>query len=61
MKKPLRVLILEDREPDAALLLLELRRGYDVDFERVQNAAASPSAWSPSRPTARSWRTPMSG
>ena len=46
MKKPLRVLILEDREPDAALLLLELRRGFDVDYERVCTAAGDePRRW----------------
>ncbi len=38
MKKPLRVLVLEDREADAALLLLELRRGFDVEHERVWTA-----------------------
>ncbi len=43
-KKPLRVLILEDRESDAALLLLELRRGFDVDYERVWSAAAMTDA-----------------
>jgi len=43
-KKPLRVLILEDRESDAALLLLELRRGFDVDYERVWTAAAMSEA-----------------
>jgi two-component system cell cycle sensor histidine kinase/response regulator CckA len=44
MKKPLRVLILEDREPDAALLLLELRRGFDVDYERVCTGPAMSEA-----------------
>ena len=43
-KKPLRVLILEDRESDAALLLLELRRGFEVDYERVWSAAAMTDA-----------------
>jgi two-component system cell cycle sensor histidine kinase/response regulator CckA len=44
MKKLLRVLILEDREADAALLLLELRRGFQVDYERVCTAAAMTEA-----------------
>lgn len=35
--KPLRLLLVEDSETDAELLLLELRRcGYHVDFERVE-------------------------
>jgi sigma-B regulation protein RsbU (phosphoserine phosphatase) len=39
MKKPLRVLLIEDSEFDAELLLSELRRGgYDPAFERVQDA-----------------------
>src|SRR5215216_4020108 len=37
--KPLKVLIVEDSEDDAALLLLHLARaGYDVQHERVQAA-----------------------
>jgi PAS domain S-box-containing protein len=41
LKKPLRVLLVEDSENDALLLLRELRRaGYDVDHERVQTAEA---------------------
>ena len=37
MGKPLHVLIVEDSEGDATLLLLELRKGgYDVVFERVE-------------------------
>ena len=37
MTEPLRVLIVEDSEDDAELLIRELRRGdYSVDFERVQ-------------------------
>ena len=36
LKKPLRVLLVEDSENDALLLLRELRRaGYEVDHERV--------------------------
>ena len=35
--KPLRVLIIEDSEADAELLLLDLRRGgYAPEFERVE-------------------------
>jgi two-component system, cell cycle sensor histidine kinase and response regulator CckA len=41
MTRPLRALILEDVEADAALLLRELRRGgFDVTFERVETAEA---------------------
>jgi len=37
MKKPLRVLIVEDSEDDALLILRELRRGgYDPTYERVE-------------------------
>src|SRR3569623_2983846 len=40
MGPPLRVLIIEDSETDAQLLLRELRRGdYDPSYERVQTAA----------------------
>src|SRR5215204_960948 len=39
MGKLLRVLIVEDSEDDALLLLRELRRsGYEVEFERVETA-----------------------
>jgi PAS domain-containing protein len=39
LKKPLRVLLVEDSENDALLLLRELgRAGYDVDHERVYTA-----------------------
>lgn len=39
MKKPLRVLIVEDSEDDTMLLLRELRRGgYDAAFERVETS-----------------------
>ena len=39
LKKPLRVLLVEDSENDALLLLRELRRaGYEVDHERVYTA-----------------------
>ncbi|HUE98808.1 MAG TPA: PAS domain S-box protein, partial [Anaerolineales bacterium] len=45
MKKPLRVLIVEDSEDDALLLIRELRRGgYDVEFERVETSRAMQSA-----------------
>ena len=45
MGKPLRVLIVEDSEDDALLLLRELKRGgYDVEFERVETARAMLSA-----------------
>ena len=41
MGKLLRVLIVEDSEDDALLLLRELKRGgYDVQFERVETARA---------------------
>ncbi|HEY2461768.1 MAG TPA: response regulator [Candidatus Acidoferrum sp.] len=41
MNTPLRVLIVEDSEDDSDLLVRELRRGgYDVQFERVETAAA---------------------
>ncbi len=40
MGTPLSALIVEDSEPDAELLLLELRRcGYEVTYRRVQTAA----------------------
>jgi PAS domain S-box-containing protein len=39
MGKPLRVLIIEDSEDDALLLIRELKRGgYEVEFERVDKA-----------------------
>ena len=42
MTTPLRVLIIEDSENDAELLLLELRRGgYAPEYERVE----SPRDW----------------
>ena len=41
MRKPLRVLLVEDSEDDATLVLRELDRGgYDVVFEQVQTAEA---------------------
>ncbi|MEO5656688.1 MAG: diguanylate cyclase, partial [Nitrospiria bacterium] len=47
MGVPLRVLIVEDSEDDAALLLRELRRGgYDVESERVDTAPAMRAALS---------------
>jgi len=45
MGKPLKVLIVEDSEDDAQLLLWELQRGgYEVEFERVETAEAMQSA-----------------
>ena len=45
MKKPIRILIVEDSEADAKLLLLELQRnGYDPIWERVQTAEAMQAA-----------------
>ena len=45
MGRSLRVLIIEDSEDDAQLLLRELRRGgYEVEFERVETAEAMQSA-----------------
>ena len=39
LQKPLRLLLVEDSENDAVLLLRELRRaGYEVDHERVYTA-----------------------
>ena len=41
MGKPLRVLIIEDSEEDAQLIVRELRqRGYEVEFERLETAEA---------------------
>lgn len=51
MSKPLHVLIVEDLEDDAILLVRELsKHGYDVNFQRVDtpeamSAALSQSAW----------------
>lgn len=43
--KPLRLLIVEDSEPDTELLLRELRRGgYEPVYERVDSAAAMQQA-----------------
>ena len=45
MPRPLNVLIVEDSEDDAMLLVRELRRGdYDVHFERVDTAAGMSEA-----------------
>ncbi|MEO8608405.1 MAG: PAS domain S-box protein [Chloroflexota bacterium] len=45
MSKPLHVLIAEDSEDDALLLLRELRRsGYEIDYERVDTAPAMKNA-----------------
>ncbi len=39
MNKPLRILLVEDSEDDALLLLLELRKGgFSADYERVETA-----------------------
>lgn len=46
MAVTLRVLIIEDSEDDAALLVRHLRQGgYDVSFERVDEPAALEAAW----------------
>ncbi len=45
MDKPLRVLIVEDSEDDALLLLLELRKGgFAADYERVETPEAMSDA-----------------
>jgi len=45
VQKPLRALVVEDSERDAALLVRELRRsGYDLSFERVETADAMHAA-----------------
>jgi len=45
MKKPLRVLAVEDSENDTQLLMLELQRGgFEPIFERVDSAASMASA-----------------
>jgi two-component system cell cycle sensor histidine kinase/response regulator CckA len=45
MSVPLRVLIIEDSEDDVALLVRGLKRGgYEVEYERVDTAAAMKSA-----------------
>ena len=41
LRTPLRVLLVEDSEDDASLILRELERsGYEVEHERVQTARA---------------------
>ena len=45
MSRPLRVLIIEDREPDALLLLRELKQaGFQVSHERVETPEATARA-----------------
>lgn len=45
MSTPLRVLLVEDSADDAALLLLELRRGgFSIAFEQVDTPAAMEEA-----------------
>ena len=44
MSGPLRALIVEDIELDAALLVRELRRAYDLSFERVETPDAMQAA-----------------
>ena len=45
MKKKLRVLIVEDSEADAELLVLELKRGgYIPEYERVETAETMSTA-----------------
>lgn len=45
MNRPLRVLLVEDSEDDAQLILRELRRGgFEADFERVETADAMRTA-----------------
>jgi diguanylate cyclase (GGDEF)-like protein len=45
MRKPLRVLVIEDSEDDAELLLAELRRsGYEPTYERVETADSMKAA-----------------
>lgn len=45
MSRPLRVLVVEDSEDDAQLILRELRRGgFEPDFERVETAEAMRAA-----------------
>ena len=47
MKKPLRVLIVEDSEDDTLLLVFELRRGgFEPQFHRVDNIMDMKSALS---------------
>jgi CheY-like chemotaxis protein len=45
LRRPLRLLFIEDREEDALLTVLDLRRaGYDVLWERVADAASMSNA-----------------
>jgi hypothetical protein len=43
MSKPLRVLMVEDSEDDALLLIRELKKGgHEPEYERVETAAIQP-------------------
>jgi len=45
VKKPLSLLLLEDSEDDAILVIRELRRGgYDVNYDRVDSPGAMMAA-----------------
>ena len=58
MSRPLRVLIVEDSEDDALLMMRTLRRGgYDPEFERVDTATAMNTALDELRRRRRRART----
>jgi two-component system, cell cycle sensor histidine kinase and response regulator CckA len=44
VKAPLRVLLVEDSEDDAVLIVRELRRGFELTFERVETRVAMAAA-----------------
>ena len=44
MKRHVRVLLVEDSDEDAELITRELRRGFDIELERVQTAEAMAAA-----------------
>jgi signal transduction histidine kinase len=59
VKPPLRVLVVEDSVEDAELVVRELRREYDVTFERVDTAAAMHEALAqPWDAVCSDWRMP---